>query len=566
MVLFFLFKISNNFTARKLTMNTISKCLIIAFYLLNCLLPAIGQEKTKLQIADSLVNLYASKEGPGLAVKVLHDGRTIFSKELGYANMEDYISITDSTAFHIASVSKQFTVLAALLLENKGLLSMDDDIKKYLPELKDLPYAVAVRQLANHTHGFPNTFELAQLIGIAPDEVMTHAKMVKLLLGLKELNFVPGSQYQYNNAGFTLLAEIVSRVSGMPFASYVQQEIFDPLDMKNSVVFDNNSLIVPHKAYAYRKTKNGLVKTPYNYSVVGGSGINTTATDLALWALNFEEAKVGNEKLFETMKRPSMLNDGSLIPYGLGLETKDYRGQEVVFHGGGDAGYRSYIMRIPAQHFAVVILGNLESFNPLDLAYSLTDLYLGDTLTVEIPDIIPQYTTAALQKWAGDYEIFPGSFFTLLAKDNGLYIQPFGSKDSYLLPVIGEGVFKYPYAAHSKFVFDHKGMHWHFSDFAYPFVKVNINPPTKVILKDFEGLYWNEELRTIYKLHVEDGQLLASHALNTDILLKPLTENIFYADAGYFGRVTFKRNKNGQVLSFNLAGQNINNLKFVKVK
>jgi len=540
--------------------------LITVFVLTILLVPIKAQIKTETEIADSLVHVYQAKNGPGIAVKVIRNGKTIYTKEVGLANLEDNTLITAETPFHIASVSKQFTAFAALLLESRGLLSMDDDIKKYLPELKDLLFTVRLSQLANHTHGFPNTFELAQLIGVNPDEVMTHAKMVNILLNQRQLNFEPGSQYQYNNAGFTLLAEIVERVSGMPFAKFVKKEIFDPLHMENSIVFDDNSLIIPNKAYAYRKTKSGYAKTPYNFTVVGGSGINTTSTDLALWALNFEEAKIGSTAIFEKMKKPSLLNDGTEIPYGLGLETKSYRGLDLIFHGGGDAGYRSYLMRIPKQHFTVVILGNLESFNPLDLAFGLTDLYLHEHMSPAANTVKPKYSTADLQKWAGNYEIFPGSFFTLLAKDDGLFIQPFGQQENYALPVEGDGIFTYPYAAHSKFVFDKKGLHWHFSDFSYLCTKVNIHLPKTVVREDFIGAFWNERLHTAYTLTVKDGQLIASHALNSAITLHPLAKDTFYATAGFFGKVEFKRNKQGKIVSFLLSGQNINQFPFIKVK
>ncbi len=525
-----------------------------------------AQTSSISQKSDSIVQAYQVTNGPGIAVKVIQNGKVVYQKQVGLANLEDNTPISDSTAFHIASVSKQFTIFAAMLLERQGKLSMDDDIKKYLPELKSIPYTVTLRQLANHTHGFPNTFELAQLIGINPDEVMTHAKMMDILLQQKQLNFEPGTQYQYNNTGFTLLAEIVARVSGMSFSAFAKKEIFEPLQMKHTVVFDNNGIIVPNKAYSYRKTKKGYEKTPYNYTVIGGSGINTTPHDLALWALNFMEPKIGSQQIFEEMQKPSRLKDGTQIPYGLALETKTYNGLGIVFHGGGDAGYRSYLMRIPKQQFAVVIMGNLESFNPLDLAFGLTDLYLKDQLAATPSTTLPKYTTQQLKKWEGDYEIFPGSFFTLKAKNDSLFIQPFLQKEMYPLPVSGDSTFTYPYASHSKFVFSKDGLKWHFSDFAYACKKAALNLPNAVKLTDFTGVFWNEALNTTYRLEVKKEQLVATHALNSDVTLKPLTKDAFYAGAGFFGKIHFIRNKGQKIIGFKLSGQNLNEVSFVKLK
>ncbi len=527
---------------------------------------ASAQTKTLTQKSDSLVQAYQIAKGPGIAVNVIQNGKVIYQKQVGLSNLEYQIPISDSTAFHIASVSKQFAVFAAMLLESRGKLSMDDDIKKYLPELKAIPYTVTLRQLANHTHGFANTFELAQLIGISPDEVMTHPKMMRILLQQKQLNFEPGTQFQYNNTGFTLLAEIVERVSGMPFAAFAKKEIFEPLHMNHTVVFDSNSIIVPNKAYAYRKTKKGFEKTPYNYSVVGGSGINTTPHDLALWAINFIEPKIGSQKIIDEMKKPSHLKNGTQIPYGLGVETKNYKGLDVVFHGGGDAGYRSYLMSIPKYQFAVVMMGNIESFNPLDLAYNLADLYLKDHLEAPKPVKLPQYNTQQLQKWEGDYEVFPGSFFTLKAKNDSLFIQPFGQKDMYPLPLAGDSTFTYPYVAHSKFVFGKSGLKWHFSDFAYPCKKVKLDLPKAVKLEGFTGVFWNEALNTSYRMTIKNNQLVATHSLNNDIALNPLAKDEFYAGAGFFGKVKFIRNKENKIIAFQLSGQNLSNVNFVKVK
>lgn len=535
----------------------------IVLMLAQCL---FAQVKTVQQKSDSLFRVYETTQGPGIAINIIHNGKVVYKKQTGFSNLEYKIPITDTTAFHIASVSKQFTAFAALLLENRGKLSMDDDIRKYLPELEKLPYVVTLKQLANHTHGFPNTFELAQLIGINPDEVMTHPKMMRILLRQKQLNFEPGTQFQYNNTGFTLLAEIVARVSGMPFSEFVKKEIFEPLQMNNTLFYDNNATIVPNKAYSYRKTKKGFEKLPYNYTVVGGSGINTTPYDLALWALNFENPKIGNTAIFDKMKAPGKLKNGTGIPYGLGLETKRYNGQEVVFHGGGDAGYRSYIMRIPEQHFAVVILGNLESFNPLDLAYGFTDLYLKNNLTAPEQKTVPKYTMSELKKWEGDYEIFPGSFFTLKAKNDSLFIQPFRQKEMYALPVADIGTFVYPYASHSKFVFNKEGLKWHFSDFAYPCKKVTLNIPDSIVSENFTGVFWNETLNTVYRIEVKNNQLVATHSLNDTIVLNPLAKDQFYANAGFFGRVQFVRNKQNKIVAFKLSGQNLNAIEFVKLK
>lgn len=548
-------------------MNRFWLAVSLSFILINVNIAAAQRNSIEKQI-DSLIQTYHQDSGPGIAVSVVRDGKIIYQRQDGIANLEYGTPISDSTVFHIASVSKQFTAFLALLLEEEGKLSLDDDISRYLPELKDLPYKVSIRQLANHTHGFANTYELGQLIGISSGDVMSQQQMIKILLRQKQLNFEPGAQYEYNNAGFALLAEIIQRVSGKPFGEVARERIFKPLGMNHSLFLDDNATVVKNKAYSYKKVKNGYNKVPFNYTVVGASGLNTTPYDLCLWAMNFDNPRVGDRKIFEKMTTPSRLNNGQQIPYGLAQETKRYQGLDVVFHGGGDAGYRAYLLRVPALHFSIIIMGNLESFNPLTLSYGVLDLYLKEFESIPDKGHLPRYTTDDLKQWQGNYEIFPGRFFTLVAKNDTLFYQPFGSKDAYPLPVAGDSTFAFPFAPHSKLVFGVDGLYWHFSDFAYRCEKISYQLPYKPTFKldQMKGVYWNDALKTSYKLNITDGKLVATHALNNDIVLQPLTRDEFYSDKSFFGRIKFIRDKQQRVTGFKLSGQNLKAISFIKIE
>lgn len=518
--------------------------------------------------ADSLVSMYHSSDGPGLSVVVSREGEIVYSAQGGMANLEYDIPITDSTVFHIASVSKQFTVLAAMLLEQEGKLSLDDDISRYLPELRDLPHKISLRNLTNHTHGLPNIHELAQVLGVGQQEVLRQSEIVRILLRLKGGNFVPGTKYQYNNTGFCLLAEIIERVSEQSFSAYMEERVFEPLGMHRTRVLDDLVTVIDSKAYSYGQVEDTHVKVPFNFSVYGSSGINTTAEDLSRWARNFDNPIVGDNEMFIRMTTPGQLSDGEQLSYALGLEVKDYRGLSVVFHGGGDAGYRSYLLRVPAYDFSVVVLGNFEAFNPLRISYDLLDLYLGEYMDHEEPKKAPVYTSADLAAWVGDYEMFPGTLFSLRANADTLCYQPFSTELLYPLPCLDSATFSFPYANHSYIEFTGSGMDWHFSDFAYPCEKVVIQlpDPADIELEDYEGLYWNEELRTSYVLDLKDGVLTASHVLNSDIALNPLAKDEFYSDRSFFGKLRFERNANSKVTEFVLSGQNLEGLVFKRVE
>jgi CubicO group peptidase (beta-lactamase class C family) len=543
--------------------------LILAFTLFyNVCLAQNYNRAQQLKKVDSLLEQSYQKNNPGVALAIIEQGKTIYSGQRGISNMEYKIPITDSTAFHIASVSKQFTAFLAVSLEKEGKLSLDDDIRKYLPELKNLPYKISLRQLANHTHGLTNLYELAQLKGIEPGDQMTHKDVVTMLLHIKQVNFKPGEKFEYNNTGFALLAEIIERVCGKPFQEVLKDKIFTPLQMSNSLAVDMSSLIVKNKAYSYRLKSGQYENYAFNLMANGSSGISTTINDLSKWVINMQYPSSEDREIFGEMIKPYTLNSGETIRYGLGLETKTYKGLELVFHGGGDAGYRSYILNIPKYQFSVIILGNNNDFKPFELVYQIVDLFLKE-YEIETPlPIKTSYTTQELKRFTGTYEMFPGSLFNIIAENNTLYYQAFSSDKRMQLPIIGDGIFANPYLPISYFSFDKNICTYHIADFKYASQKVTVTPPilNKADLIKFAGIYKNEEFNIEYELIVENNELVAQHSSNEDIILHPFAKNSFYSDEGFFGKLVFKKNKKGNFSGFSLSGQNLNHILFGKIK
>ncbi len=530
---------------------------------------AQNQNRTQqLKKVDSLLDHFYQKNNPGVALAIIEQGKTIYSGQRGSSNMEYKIPITDSTAFHIASVSKQFTAYIAVSLEKEGKLSMDDDIRKYLPELKDLPYKISLRQLANHTHGLPNLYELAQLKGIEPSDRMTHKEVVAMLLRIKQINFKPGDKFEYNNTGFVLLAEIIERVCGKSFQEILKDKIFSPLQMFNSLAVASPSMIVKNKAYSYRLQNGKYENYAFNLMANGSSGISTTIKDLNKWIIKMQYPSLEDKAIFDEMIKPSILNSGEIIRYGLGLETKTYKGLELVFHGGGDAGYRSYMLNVPKHHFSMVILGNSNDFKPFQLVYEIVDLFLKE-YEKETP--LPTktiYTTQELKPFTGTYEMFPGSLFNIIAENNELYYQAFGSNKKMQLPIIGDAIFANPNLPISYFSFDKNTCIFHIADFKYSSKKITLVPPklNKNDLIKLAGIYKNEEFNTQYELIVRNNELIARHISNEDIILHSLANNSFYSDEGFFGRLVFQKNIKEEITGFALSGQNLNNILFVKIK
>ena len=235
---------------------------------------------------DEVFAPWDNKDSPGAAVAVVQNGTIVYKKGYGMANLEYDIPNSPSTVFHIASVSKQFTAFSILLLEKAGKLSLDDDIRKYIPEVPDFGKTITLRHLATHTSGMRDQWNLLAMAGWRLDDVITKEQVLKLVSKQKALNFNPGEEFVYCNTGFTLLAEVVARVSGQSFAEFTQANIFSPLKMKSTLFYDDHEKIVKNRAYSYHEA-NGYKKSVLSYANVGATSLFTTAEDLSLWALNF---------------------------------------------------------------------------------------------------------------------------------------------------------------------------------------------------------------------------------------------------------------------------------------
>ncbi|MFK7973155.1 MAG: serine hydrolase domain-containing protein [Bacteroidia bacterium] len=518
-----------------------------------------------IQKIESLLDELGTNTGPGYAISIVKDGAPVYTKQKGYANLDHMVPITDSTKFLVGSISKQFTAFSILLLEDEGKLSINDDITKHLPELKALKHTISIKQLMNHTSGFRNTPDLYGLRGKTEKDFTSQEEMISILLRQKGINFVPGSCYQYGNSGYVLLAEIVKRVSGIPYVTFTQTRIFEPLEMKNSLFVDDPELVVKNKALSYYTYENEHYKLPMNNTFVGSTGLYTTTEDLCKWAMNFQTMTVGNASIFTKMKTRSTLNNGETFRYALGLELKAYKGLPVVFHGGGDAGYKAYLLAIPDHKLAIAITGSFDSFNPLSTVYGLVDLLLSEHIIEPAPVEVPHYTHKDLKQFEGDYQIFPGLIASMIAEEDSLFLQFYGANNKLRLPEIAANVFQYPNKPHSNFHFMKDSLHWNFSDMYYPGKKVEISPVTIDDLSEFTGIYKSEEVGTYYEFIIQDKKLVATHSYNPEITLMPIEQDTFTSFVSFFGRVAFTRDKKGKINGCHVSGQSSIDVQFRKI-
>jgi CubicO group peptidase (beta-lactamase class C family) len=332
---------------------------------------------------DELFKEWDRNDSPGAALGIFKDGRIIYARGYGIANLEYSLPWTPQTPSRTGSISKQFVGMCIAILAEQGKLSLDDNIRKYFPDWPDYNGQITLKHLLYHTSGVRDYLTLVELMGKPEGSgyVYTPKELVRTLLRQKELNFQPGEMYSYSNSGYFLLSEIVSPVSGMKTSAFTKKYIFDPLGMKNTHFHDDPNMIVENRAYGYSPKKGeGFRIDIVRLNVIGDLGIFTTIEDFLKWDQNFYKNKLGKgtQKLIRTMLTKGKLNNGEELSYGFGIRIDNYRGLETISHGGSAVGYQAQYMQFPGQKFSVFILSNLSTFPTGRIARQIADLYLAD--------------------------------------------------------------------------------------------------------------------------------------------------------------------------------------------
>jgi CubicO group peptidase (beta-lactamase class C family) len=360
---------------------------------------------------DQIFAEWNKPDTPGASVAVIRGGQQIFAKGYGQATLEYPVPITPETIFHVASVTKQFTAMSLVLLEQDSKLSLEDDIHKYLPELPDYGKRVTIRNLLQHTSGIRDQWQTLGLAGWRLDDIITQDQILRMLFRQKELNFDPGSRHLYSNGGYSLAAEIVHRVAGKGFDDFAAERIFQPLGMARTHVHDDVTHVVPGRAYSYSHNAGGYWNAPLNYSNTGATSLFTTAPDLCKWLDNFRAGKVGGERAIARMEERAVI-DGKAIDYALGVVIGNYRGLRTVSHNGADAGYRSAVIWFPDQQFGVTVLANLGNINPTMLANRVAEAYLESDMQAPNPPP-PQPQRPPVVKFdPGDLAGYTGTYWS----------------------------------------------------------------------------------------------------------------------------------------------------------
>jgi CubicO group peptidase (beta-lactamase class C family) len=534
-------------------------------------LPTSAQEKSLEAQVDEIFAAWDNPDSAGCAVSAMRDGAIVYKRGYGMANLEYGVPITPSSVFHVASVSKQFTAFALMLLASQGKLSLDDDVRKFVPEVPAFGPTITVRHLIHHTSGLRDQWDLLNMAGWRwQADVVKQEDVLYLTSRQKALNFEPGAEYLYSNTGYTLMAVIVERLSGQTLREFAEENIFEPLGMEDTHFHDDHEMIVRNRAYAYAPASHGGLKISIpDFDVVGATSLFTTVEDLARWDRNFYTGHVGGQALIRQMHERGVLNDGDTIAYAFALSHGTYRGLATVGHGGADAGYRSNFVRFPDQRFTVDVLCNFPSSNPGGKARRVADVYLAGDFT-EPPSDPPsmddavQLSDAELRRLAGYYR-HPASDLALrlFVKDGNLMI---GSGEGTRLVYLGEHRFRIGEstnvleielsAAHPQI----RGRFFGNWEAVYSWAEPAT--VTAAELGMFVGTYHSDELNIDYAVEFQEGSLVVKNIKTGEQTLTPT-----YADGFSFpgGSATFTRDATGRIDGFTVSTGRVRKVVFERV-
>lgn len=509
---------------------------------------------------DPIFAAWNRPDSPGVAVTVTEHGAITFSKGYGNAQLEHGIPITDQTVFHSASISKQVTAMAILLLEQDGKLSLDAPIGKYLDWAPRTRQPITVRQLILHTSGLRDMTDLLQIAGWHDGDVVTQSQVRYLVGRQRELNFAPGSRHDYSNTGYFLLAEIVAAVSGHSLCDYAQARIFEPLGMSHTHFHDDPTMLVANRAASYETGPDGRIRAALlNYATVGSTGLLTTSRDLALWLDNFRTARVGGRSLIQKMQQPGTLDDGSRIDYAFGITVAELAGRKVLWHGGLDAGFRAIVAWFPDSETGMVLLSNYADVVP---AVPLTQLAGLVFPSAAIPAPQASAPNKPLPATVDRYDVLAGDYLTgmgaliRIKREQDVLSMQFQERWHTLIPTAANE-FVAP-AANVQLKFPATG-----ASNEVQFIYVGqllkarrldrIQPPPAAALAKLTGLYFSPELDTDYRIDVDPATArLVLHGGRVGWMpLEYFESDLFVSEV--FQQVRFVRNADGTPVALRIA-------------
>ncbi|MDW3194540.1 MAG: serine hydrolase [Cytophagales bacterium] len=540
---------------------------------------AVNESKKSAVANDDIDEIFAPfnrKDHPAVATVAIHKGQVVYQKAFGSTELDNFTPATIDTKFQLGGLSKQFTAFALLLLEEQGKISLSDNIRNYLPELPEYPATITMDHLMTMTSGLPDFWTLKNIAGWHRDDVFTQEHAMELIKNCQP-GFAPGTDYIYSNTDLLLMAEIVSKVSGKSFASFMNDEIFSPLGMTNTLVKDDFEQYISNLAESYEASEEGFRPSPLNYGIVGPTNVYSTVADLAKWELNLIDPKIGSSELVKKLYTRSTLKNGSTmnplfgtLTYGQQLYHKE-RGLVESYQTGTLGGYASAIFKFMDQDFSIIVLSSgipYSGYLGMHTAYLFLEDQFTEPQTIDYAALPTQkFNKRKLEKHEGTYWINRSGYSRTIAIENDTlrYVRGDG-RSSALLPLTENTFQMYiPGDEHILVSFRGKGanrqMNFVIGE-SDPIVGKAISRNTSnENLEAYTGTYYCPTLNVVYEVAKKDGKLTASNLRAGEVVLTAVEPGLFEGNRWFFGGIKFDADGRG----FTLNIEEVRGLRFDKL-
>lgn len=525
------------------------------------LVAAEPKAKDPKKLVDQLMIPFSSKSGPGVSISVLKEGKVVLAKGYGMSNLTYGIPMTENSGMSIASVSKQFTGMAIMLLVNEGKLSLDDDIRTHMPELKDFGTPVTIRNMLNHTSGYREILNFLPMAGWRFTDAMESDQPMQVVNRQVSLQNVPGTEYNYNNTTFMILARLVEKVSGEDWITFMTERIFKPLGMKNTTVKVQQGQVIPGSSQGYASAEGGGYRYVTDFAAAyGASGVNASALDMTKWMLNYSNYTVGGKSAIDAITASGVLASGDSTFYGLGLSNRKWRGQRTYSHTGGETSHRTFFGYMPDIKSGIFISSNHPAFSTgmwTDIAEAFFSEFLEPEKNTEEPkakEPATHPTPAQMEAIAGRYQFIGAPLQIVYSIENGkMYAQASGQPRFETTPTSDSTFSFVGVAASVTFHYEKDGTvkrATHHQGTNSPMEKIPDDPITPEKLLEYEGVYYSVELETQYTLKVVDGKLMAHHRWYKPFAFTHSAKESFSGGQWFVGQIEFDRDPSGAVSGF----------------
>lgn len=505
---------------------------------------------------DQIMAVYDGDDVPGGVVGVIRDGEVAFARAYGMADLAHGIPITTETRFNLGSASKQFLAFAFALLAERGHLSLDDPVQKYLPDWPTFDQTVTLRHLLTHTSGYREAYGTLHVAGRIPGEdFLPREEALEAVRRQPTLEFPAGSEFQYNSLAYVILAEVLAEVTGTPAATWVEENVFGPLGMEHSAIESEVGEVIPDAAHSYDETKDGgVIREFSNRAIFGAAEVYTTVGDLAKWFRNFQTAELGGRAVQKRMREPFVLTSGDTTNYALGLTVDEYRGLHRISHGGAHAGFRSRLAYYPELDVGVVAMKNGPGLHEVTLSDRVAEIAFGDHMEPKQIDLLTDRDRATpdstqLARYAGKYRAEDGGVYTIERRGDTLSVE-----GQYDLVPRSDSVFYVKGWRYKRAIFhpndDGRVQRATLYSLHEPTHLRRIEPWTPAVdeLEAFVGRYHSSELQTGYRISLTDSQLVAKHPRHGTMPLRPVKKDAFQVANGV--QIQFERNDTGLITGY----------------